>query len=213
MVKASINSLCPCPLACIRWFPPPHFPFLVKILSHQSIFLKVVSVSTKSRSFPPSQNHTLYTLLTVGPTPLHSWDAKGQNLDLTLFTCLATLVFLLFWFISPVFFAAFALFYRALCSFFLHIFPAVVALFLLFFPSYLSCCCCFVSYYVCHFLWFGISLIHVVPAADTFYYSLFLRIVFLHIRFNSYPFIQKDFGLCGPNNLYWIKRDLGPNLP
>ena len=44
MVKASIKSLCPRPLACIRWFPPTHFPFLVKILSQQSIFPKVVSV-------------------------------------------------------------------------------------------------------------------------------------------------------------------------
>ena len=100
------------------------------------------------------------------------------------------------------FFAAFAFFYRvSLCSFFLHVFPAVVVLFLTMFVI---------------FFWFGLSLLHAVSDADTFYYSLFLSTVFLHIRFNFYPFLQKDLGLYGPNNLYWIKRVLNPiclNLP
>ena len=39
---------------------------------------------------------------------------------------------------------------------------------------------------------------------------LFLFIVFLHISFHAYPFIQKNLGLCGPNNVDWIKRVLGP---
>ena len=37
-----INSLCLHSLACIRWLPLTFFPFLVKVFSQQSIFLKVV---------------------------------------------------------------------------------------------------------------------------------------------------------------------------
>ena len=72
--------------------------------------------------------------------------------------------------------------------------------------SCVSCC-------ICHFLWFGFSFLHAIPAADTSYYSLFLFIVLLHISFHTYLFIQKDLGLCGPNNIDWIKRVLGPICP
>ena len=61
MVKASIKSLCPRPLACIRWFPPSHFPFLVKILSQQSIFPKVVSVGYQIQVLSPFHQTTLFT--------------------------------------------------------------------------------------------------------------------------------------------------------
>ena len=71
--------------------------------------------------------------------------------------------------------------------------------------SRVSCC-------VCHFLQFGFSFFHVIPAADTSYCSLFLFIVLLHISFHAYLFIQKDLGLCGLNNIDWIKRVLGPIL-
>ena len=55
----------------------------------------------------------------------------------------------------------------------------------LFFPSRDSCCW--------HFLLFLVSFHHV------FSYS-----------FHTYHFLQKDLGLCGPNNVDWIKRVLGP---
>ena len=69
--------------------------------------------------------------------------------------------------------------------------------------SCVSCC-------VCHFLWFDFSFLHAIPATDTSCCSLFLFIVFLHISFHAYPFIQKDLGLCGPDNVDWIKLVLGP---
>ena len=59
------------------------------------------------------------------------------------------------------------------------------------------------------FLWFGFSFLRVIPASNTSYYSLFLFIVLLHINFHAYLFIQKDLGLCGPNNIDQIKRVLG----
>ena len=67
-----------------------------------------------------------------------------------------------------------------------------------------------VSYCVCLFLWFGFSFLHMIPVADTSCYSLFLFIVLFHINFHAYPFIQKNLGLCGPDNADWIKRVLGP---
>ena len=60
------------------------------------------------------------------------------------------------------------------------------------------------------FLWFGFSSLHMIPAADTSFHSLFLFIMLFHISFLAYFFIQKDLGLCGPNNVDWIKRVLGP---
>ena len=54
-------------------------------------------------------------------------------------------------------------------------------------------------------------LLHAIPAADTSCCSLFLFIVFFHFSSHVYlSFIQKDLGLCGPNNVDWIKRVLGP---
>ena len=60
------------------------------------------------------------------------------------------------------------------------------------------------------FLWFGFSFLHVIPATDTSCHSLFLFIVLLHISFHAYPFIQKNLGLCRPDNVDWIKKVLGP---
>ena len=71
---------------------------------------------------------------------------------------------------------------------FLHVFPATFVI----------------------FLWFGFSFLHVILAADTSCRSLFLFIVLLHISFHAYPFTQKNLGLCGPSNVDWIKRVLGP---
>ena len=49
-----------------------------------------------------------------------------------------------------------------------------------------------------------------ILAADTSCRSLSLFIVLLHINFHAYPFIQKNLGPCGPDNVDWIKRVLGP---
>ena len=82
-----------------------------------------------------------------------------------------------------------ALFWSAACFvLFLHVFPATFVI----------------------FLWFGFSFLHVIPAANTSCCSLFLFTVLLYISFQAYPFIQKNLGLCGPNNVDWIKKVLGP---
>ena len=60
------------------------------------------------------------------------------------------------------------------------------------------------------FLWFGFSFLHMIPVADTSCRSLFLFIMLLHISFHTYPFTQKNLGLCGPDNVDWIKKVLGP---
>ena len=60
------------------------------------------------------------------------------------------------------------------------------------------------------FLWFGFSFLHVIPVADTSCRSLFLFVLLLHISFHVYTFIQKNLGLCGPDNVDWIKRVLSP---
>ena len=77
---------------------------------------------------------------------------------------------------------SFVLFCCVSLSYFLHAFPVVLSfpLVWLFFPSRNSWC------------------------------SLFLFIVLLHISFHTHLFIQKDLGLCGPNNIDRIKRVLGP---
>ena len=58
------------------------------------------------------------------------------------------------------------------------------------------------------FHWFGFSFLHMIPAVDISCNSLFLFIVLFHISFLAYFFIQKDLGLCGPDNVDWIKRVL-----
>ena len=82
-----------------------------------------------------------------------------------------------------------ALFWSATCFvLFLHAFPATFVI----------------------FLWFGFSFLHVIPTANTSCCSLFLFIVLLHISFHAYSFTQNNLGLCGPDNVDWIKRVLGP---
>ena len=60
------------------------------------------------------------------------------------------------------------------------------------------------------FLWFGFSFLHVILATNTSCRSLFLFVMLLHIIFHAHPFIQKNLGLCGPDNVDLIKRVLGP---
>ena len=67
-----------------------------------------------------------------------------------------------------------------------------------------------VSYCVCHFSLIWFSFLHMIPTADTSCCSLFLFIVLLHISFHADLFIQKNLGLCGPNNVNWIKRVMDP---
>ena len=59
------------------------------------------------------------------------------------------------------------------------------------------------------FLWFGFSFLHVILTIDTSCRSLFLFIMLLHISFHTYSFIQNNLGLCGLDNIDWIKRVLG----
>ena len=90
---------------------------------------------------------------------------------------------------------------RHFCYSRLALFRSVACLCLI--SSCISCC-------VCYFLWFVFSFLHIIPAADICCCSLFLFIVHFHISFHTYLFIQNDLGLCGPNNVDWIKRVLGP---
>ena len=60
------------------------------------------------------------------------------------------------------------------------------------------------------FLQFGFSFLHAIPTTNTSCCSLFFFIVLLYINFHTHPFIQKDLGLCEPDNVDWIKRVLGP---
>ena len=51
------------------------------------------------------------------------------------------------------------------------------------------------------FLQFGFSFLHAIPATNTSCCSLFFFIMLLHINFHTYPFIQKNLGLCGLDNV------------
>ena len=100
------------------------------------------------------------------------------------------------------FFVAFALFYSvSLCSFFLHVFLAVVALFLTM----------FVIFFGMVFLSFTQFLLLILSTIPCFFPPCFSI-----LGLTSILLYQKDLGHCGPNNLYWIKRVLNPiclNLP
>ena len=82
-------------LACIRWFSPTFLPIFGKdtFPTRQIPKSGLSKIPTIGLPPSPSTDHTLYTSSAVGPTPLHGWDVEGQNLDITLLTCLATLVF------------------------------------------------------------------------------------------------------------------------
>ena len=168
--------------------PAIYYLFWVRYHLSRVYSQKKSRLKTKYRPlFPLPPNHTLWIHLTVGPSPLY-WLGTG------------------WWCSDPCVLAP-------LSSFFLVLFPchlccSKLALFCFgVCPCLISSC---ISCYVCHFLWFGFSFLHAIPAADTSCFSLFLFIVLFHISFHTYHFIQKDLGLCGPNNVDWIKRVLGP---
>ena len=87
--------LCLHSLACIKWFSPTFLPIFGKntFPTRQIPKSGLGRIPTIGLPPSPSTDHTLYTSSAVGPTPLHGWDVEGQNLDITLLTCLATLVF------------------------------------------------------------------------------------------------------------------------
>ena len=127
--------------------------------------------------------------LTTKPHPLNPFDHRPTSLVLVLPRPFCA-YFIIFYVCLPRRFchSRLALFWSATCFvLFLHAFPATFVI----------------------FLWFGFSFLHVVPAADTSCHSLFLFNVLLHISFHAYPFIQKNLGLSGPDNVDWIKRVLG----
>ena len=128
--------------------------------------------------------------LTTKPHPLNPFDHRPTSLVLVLPRPFCA-YFIIFYVCLPRRFchSRLALFWSATCFvLFLHAFPATFVI----------------------FLWFGFSFLHVVPAADTSCHSLFLFNVLLHISFHAYPFIQKNLGLSGSDNVDWIKRVLGP---
>ena len=102
---------------------------------------------------------------------------------------------------STIFCFCLLLFPRTFCRSRLALFRSAACFCLI--SSCVSCC-------VCHLLQFGFSFLYAIPTIDTSCSSLFLFIVLLHISFHTYPFIQKDLGLCGSNNVNRIKRVLGP---
>ena len=52
---------------------------------------------------------------------------------------------------------------------------------------------------------FSLFLISLFFTCSRCYFCFLSSCRLLEIGLASYPFIQKDLGLCGPNNLYWIK--------
>ena len=90
---------------------------------------------------------------------------------------------------STILYFCLILFSRCFCHSRIALFRSIVCHCLI--SSCVSCC-------VCHFLWFEFSFLNTIPAINTSCYFLFLFIVFLHISFHTYYFIQKDLGLCGP---------------
>ena len=146
--------------------------------------------------FPPPPNHTLYTSLVMSLICMAGME-KGKVQTLPCSSALLVFSLILFSF-SFLHFLPLALSY-----FFMHFLLPWLCLissshvarhYGFVFFSFLFLC---VSCYVCYFLWFDSSFLHAVPAANTFCCSLFL-----HISFHSYPFIQKNLGLCEPNNVY-----------
>ena len=99
-------------------------------------------------------------------------------------------------------------FYFCLLSFLCRFYHSRLVLF------YSTVCLCIISSCVsCCVFHFPLVWI-LFPSRDSYYWHLLLFlvsfIVLLHIIFHAYLFVQKDLDLCGPNNVDWIKRALGP---
>ena len=189
------------PFVCSYCIPLPHYLalwhasdgpnhlllLLGKIPSQQGIFPK--------RSYGRKPNIDPLFPPTTKPHPLNPLDCGPTSLVLTGYRLVVPWPFCacsaIFYDCLPRRFyrSRLSLFWSAACFvLFLHAFPAMFVI----------------------FLWFGFSFLHMIPATDTSSRSLFLFIMLLHISFHAYPFIQKNLGLCGPDNVDWIKRVLGP---
>ena len=75
---------------------------------------------------------------------------------------------------------------------------------------FLFCCMSLYYFFMCFLLCFSLPLVWLFFPSCNSHCSLFLFIVLFHISFHTYPFIKKDLCLCGPYNVDWIKRVLGP---
>ena len=166
-----------------------YYFFLVRYHPNKVYSQKKSQLETKYRPpFPPTTKPLSLNPLDCGPTSFLLARYRLVVLE-PLCTCFTIFCFCLLSFPCRFCHSRLALFCSAACLYLIS--------------SCISCC-------VCHFLWFCFSFLHVILAADTSYWFLFLFIVLLHISFHTYLFIQKDLGLCGPNNVDWIKRVLGP---
>ena len=130
-------------------------------------------------SFPSPPNHVFCFSSTVGPASFALARSQDDRAPALLHLSLP-----LVWFFYPLHISCYFCFVLSYFS-------------LLFSSSCVSCCHCFVSCKVCHFLWFDFSLLHTILVIDTFYYSLFLSIMFLLIRFNSYPLYKRIWAFVG----------------
>ena len=70
MVKAPINSLCPNPLACIRWLPPTFSLFGKNAFPTKHIFKSGLGWIPNLGSFPSPPNYSLCISSVVGLTSI-----------------------------------------------------------------------------------------------------------------------------------------------
>ena len=115
--------------------------------------------------------------ITTKPYPLNPLDHGPTSLVLVGYRLVVLRLFCAY---STIFCFCLLSFPRRFCCSRLVLFHSIACFCLIY--SYVSCC-------VCHFLWFGFSFLHTIPAVNTFYCSLFFFIVLLHISFHSYLFI------------------------
>ena len=166
--------------------PTIYYFFWVRYHPSKAYFQKKSRQETKYRSpFPPTTKPCPLNPLSHGPTSL---VLAGYRLVVPRPFCACSTVFCV---CLPHHFchSRLALFWTTACFvLFLHAFPVTFVI----------------------FLWFGFSFLRMIPVVDTSCCSLFLFVVLLHIIFYAYPFIQKNLGLCGPDNIDWIKWVLGP---
>ena len=176
----------PSSMACIRW-SQPFITSFGKISSSQDIFPK--RIHGRKPNIDP-----LFPL-TTKPRPLNPLNCGPTSLVLARYRlvvlrpfCACSIVFCVC--LPRCFYCSRLVMFRYAACFilFLRVFLATFVI----------------------FLWFGFSSLHMIPTADASCHSLFLFIVLLHISFHTYPFTQNNLGRCGPDNVDWIKRVLGP---
>ena len=158
--------------------------FLGKIPSQQDIFPKRSHGRKPNIDplFPLPSNHALWIPLTVGPPPLYWLGTSWWCSDSFVFAPLSSV------FVSHAVSTIADLFCSATWLYlFLHTFPTV-----------------FVISFNLAFIFFTRFLLLTLLTVPCFFSPCFFISVFTPIFF-----IQKNLGLCGPNNVDWIKRVLG----